>query len=264
MAAARNLFNQGTGMTKNFKITVITVTFNSAATLEETIKSVLSQEYDGEVEYMIIDGGSTDGTVEIIRKYQDKLSYWVSEADYGLYHAMNKGLERATGEIIGIINSDDWYYPGALSKVASAMKDKDLKTHIFWGDIVYGDEVIKGWRPLNLRHGAFGVHPAMFCPRAVYESIGKYRLWYKILSDYDFMYRAIHVHGIKAVYLPEKIAYFRLGGLASRHIFRAYTEEMLAKVENGETVVWALGEYLLKLLRYYLLRLFRHSPRTRQ
>jgi len=251
-------------MTGKLKITVITVTFNSVATLEETIKSVISQEYDGPVEYLIIDGGSTDGTVDLIKKYQDKLAYWVSEPDYGLYHAMNKGIEKATGDIIGIINSDDWYYSGAFAKVAAAMTGKDWSNHIFWGDIGYGEGTVKGWRPGNLRCGAFAPHPSMFCPRAVYDRIGKYRLWYKILADYDFMYRAIHRYKIQPVYLPEKIAFFRTGGVASRQIFRSYTEEMLVKVENGETVFRALGTYLLKLVRYYLLHLCHRQPQTRQ
>ena len=246
------------------KITIITVTLNSAATLEKTIESVISQEYDGEIEYIIIDGGSTDGTLEIIQKYQNRLAYWISEPDYGLYHAMNKGLEKATGEIIGIINSDDWYYPGAFAKAAAALQGKNLTEYIFWGDISYGKETIKGWRPQNLRHGAFAPHPSMFCPKAVYDRIGKYRLWYKILADYDFMYRAVHRYGIKPVYLPEKIAYFRAGGLASQHIFRSYTEEMLVKVENGENVAYALGEYLLKLGRYCLWTLLGRQLKTRQ
>jgi len=248
----------------NHKITVITVTLNSAATLEQTIQSVISQEYDGQVEYIIVDGGSTDGTIDIIRKYQDKIAWWVSEPDYGLYHAMNKGLERASGEIIGIINSDDWYYPGAFARVAAAFQGQDLASSIFWGDIGYGDQTIKGWRPQNLRHGAFAPHPSMFCPKAVYDRIGKYRLWYKILADYDFMYRAIHRYGIKPLYLPERIAHFRTGGLASQQIFRSYTEEMLVKIDNGERLSFAFCEYLLKLARYYLLKIFRRQPKTRQ
>lgn len=228
---------------------MITVVFNGAPTLEETIKSVISQEYDGEIEYIIIDGGSTDGSTDIIRQYQDRLAGWVSEPDYGLYHAMNKGLERATGDIIGIINADDWYYPGAFKKVAEAMRDKDLTRHICWGDIMHGEERVLGWRAWNVRRGAFAPHPSMFCPKAVYERVGKYRLWYKILADYDFMYRAIHVHDIKPVYVSEPLAHFRPGGLASQHIFRALTEELIVKVEYGGERFRSLVEYLLKLIK---------------
>lgn len=235
----------------NFKITVITVVYNGVATLEETIISVISQQYDGELEYIIIDGGSTDGSVDIIRQYQDQLAYWVSEPDYGLYHAMNKGLEKATGDIIGIINADDWYYPGTFQKVADAMRDQDLSSHICWGDIMHGEERVLGWRDWNVRRGAFAPHPSMFCPKAVYDRIGKYRLWYKILADYDFMYRAIHVHGNKPIYIPEPLAHFRPGGLASRHIFRALTEELLVKVEYGGGLGRALIEYFLKLVKNF-------------
>lgn len=230
------------------KISIITVSFNSVATIEETILSVITQSYPN-IEYIIIDGGSTDETVDIIKKYEEKITYWVTEQDYGLYHAMNKGIEKATGDIVGIINSDDYYLKGVFEKVVKAFEGKSMDDHILWGDVLYKDKLVKGWREENLKIGAFAPHPSMFCPKQVYKKIGTYRLWYKILADYDFMYRAAHCHGIQPIYLPETLACFRDGGVASQNIFRALTEEMLVKVEYGEKIYKALGIYLLKLLK---------------
>lgn len=232
----------------DLQLSIITVCFNAVSTIEETIRSVISQS-GASVEYIIIDGGSTDGTLEIIKKYENQIAYWVSEKDYGLYHAMNKGIERARGDIIGMINADDYYLEGVFEKVLHAFNEKSLEDHIFWGDILYCGRVVKGWRNENLRRGAFAPHPSMFCPKVVYEKIGVYKLWYKILADYDFMYRAIHKHNIQPLYLPEPIAFFRDGGVASQSIFRALTEEMLVKIEYGEKKSIAFGTYLLKLLK---------------
>lgn len=231
-------------------ISVITVVYNGEKYLEETIQSVINQTYDN-VEYIIIDGGSTDGTLDIIRKYEDAIDYWISEKDHGLYHAMNKGVHLATGEIIGMINADDYYMTDALESIKNVYLAQNDRNFIVWGDIVKKDGVIKGWRPKKLRTGLFAPHPSMFCTQAVYKRIGLYRLWYKIAADYDFMYRAIHLHKINPVYLPKILVYFRDGGLSSQYIFRALSEEMLAKIENGEKVYKALSLYLLKLVKNY-------------
>jgi len=233
-----------------YKISIITVCFNAAETIEETIKSVIEQRYDN-WEYIIIDAGSYDGTLEIIEKYRDKLAYFVSEKDYGLYHAMNKGLEKVTGDIVGIINADDYYYDDVFIQVANAFEEKDVDNYILWGDIVYRNSRVKGWRENNLRTGAFAPHPSMFCPKNVYNRIGGYKLWYKILADYDFMYRAIHKYKLKSIYLPETIAFFRDGGVASQNIFRSLAEEMIIKVEYGERKGFAFIQFILKLIKNY-------------
>ncbi|EDZ62421.1 glycosyl transferase, family 2 [Sulfurimonas gotlandica GD1] len=238
------------------KISIITVCFNAADTIEETINSVVNQPYDNK-EYIIIDGGSTDGTLDIIKKYEDRIAYWASEPDYGLYHAMNKGIEKATGDIIGMINADDYYFDDIFVDVVKAFDGKSLEEHIFFGDMFHDGDIVKGWRQENVKIGAFGAHPSMFCPKKVYDKIGKYRLWYKILADYDFMYRAYHVYNIKPIYLPKKTAFFRVGGLASNNIFRSFTEEMLIKIENGEKIAKAFPIYLLKLLKFYIKSLWK-------
>jgi glycosyltransferase involved in cell wall biosynthesis len=234
-----------------YKISIITVCLNADKTIEETINSVINQSYNN-VEFIIIDGGSTDSTLEIINKYEDKIDYWVSEPDYGLYHAMNKGIEKATGDIVGLINADDHYFDGVFDYVIKAFEGKSLDKYIFYGDMVHNGKVVTGWREKQLRIGAFSNHPTMFCPKNIYNKIGVYKLWYKILADYDFMYRAYHLFKIKPIYCAEPISYFRVGGLASNNIFRSLTEEMLIKIENEEKIYLSFSIYLLKLIKFSL------------
>ena len=230
------------------KISIITVCYNSLPYLEQAIESVLSQDYDN-FEYIIIDGGSTDGTLDIIRKYEDKLAYWVSEPDKGLYDAMNKGIQKATGDIVGMINSDDYYMPGAFKIVAKAFEGKKIEDNIFWGDILFGDQIVKGWREWNLKRGAFAPHPSMFCPKKIYDKIGTYSMDFKILADYDFMYRAINSYHINHIYLPETIAFFRPGGLASQNILPSLREELAVKLRYGQSWLIAFPVFLLKIIK---------------
>ena len=241
---------------KNLKISIVTICFNAAQTIEETINSVINQSYKN-IEYIIIDGGSTDGTIDIIKKYEDKIIYWVSEPDYGLYHAMNKGIEKATGDIVGLINADDYYFEDAFLNVIKAYEKKSLDEYVFFGDMMHGNTLVKGWRPKALKIGAFGAHPSMFVPKKIYDRIGFYKLQYKILSDYDFMYRAFLVYKIKPIYLSVKTAFFRPGGLASQNIFRSYTEEMMIKVDNGEKIYKAFFIYILKLVKFNIYNLWK-------
>ena len=235
-------------MKKSLKISIITVCYNSVEYFEEAIESVLSQDYDN-FEFIIIDGGSTDGTLDIIRKYEDRLVYWVSEPDNGLYDAMNKGIAKASGDVVGMINSDDYYLPGAFKKVAAAFENKSLDDNIFWGDIMYGDKRVSGWRDWNVTRGAFAPHPSMFCPKKIYDRIGTYSMDYKILADYDFMYRAVNYHHIKHIYLPETIAFFRLGGLASQNILPSLKEELSVKLRYGQPRAIAYPVFLLKIIK---------------
>lgn len=235
-------------MNESLKISIITVCYNSVEYLEDAVESVLSQDYDN-FEYIIIDGGSTDGTLDIIRKYESRLAYWISAPDRGIYDAMNKGIAQASGDIIGMINSDDYYLPGAFRKVANAFADKSLDDNIFWGDIMHGDERVLGWREWNVKRGAFAPHPSMFCPKKVYERIGAYSLDYKILADYDFMYRAINYHHIEHIYLPEPIAFFRPGGLASQNILPSLKEELEVKLRYGQPWLIACTVFLLKIIK---------------
>ena len=233
----------------SLKISIITVCYNSAEFFEEAIESVLSQDYDN-FEYIIIDGGSTDGTLDIIRKYEDRLAYWSSEPDNGLYDAMNKGIVKASGDIVGMINADDYYFPDTFKKVVAAFEGKSLDENIFWGDVQYEHlGRIKGFRPENVKTGAFAPHPSMFCPRCIYEHIGTYDDSFHLLGDYDFMYRAVNKFGITPLYVPELIAFFREGGLADKNILPCLRDELKVKLRYGQSRLIACTVFWLKIIK---------------
>ncbi|MBQ9500616.1 MAG: glycosyltransferase [Lentisphaeria bacterium] len=230
------------------KISVVTVVRNDASHIEETMKSVLEQDYP-DVEYIVIDGNSSDGTAEIVRSYADRLAFFVSEPDKGIYDAMNKGIRRSTGEVVGMINSGDRYFPGALSKVAAAFGPEPGR-RIFWGDVEYEHlGRVRGFRENRRYIGAFAPHPSMFVPRSVYDEIGLYDDTFRLLGDYDFMYRAVNVCGVGVLYLPELIAFYREGGLSDRLIARCLADELRVKIRYGRNPAAAFSVYLLKLVK---------------
>ncbi|MCU0285245.1 MAG: glycosyltransferase [Acidobacteria bacterium] len=192
-------------------ISIVTVVFNGAKYLEQAIQSVVSQDYQN-IEYIVIDGGSTDGSVDIIRKYSDKIAYWVSEPDQGIFHAMNKGIKKATGDYIGILNADDWYEPGIIQKVAEMSEAKDeFERSVFYCDYYRYDEElneigkVKRCSTLEYWKGMSVLHQSMFIGRGVYEQLGDYDLKYRLAADYDFLLRMadagvefekIDIHGV--------------------------------------------------------------------
>ena len=231
------------------KISVVTVVRNNVSGIDETIRSVLEQDWD-DVEYIVIDGASNDGTVDRVAAYGAKIGCFVSEPDHGIYEAMNKGIARATGEVIGILNSGDRYYPGALRRVAEAFQTADMERTILWGDVEYEHQGrVRGFRPENRWRGAFAPHPSMFVPRAVYRRIGVYDETLRLLGDYDFMYRAVNVEKITPLYLPEVLAFYREGGLSDRHRFRCLRDELQVKLRYGQPL-WKAGTvFLLKIVK---------------
>lgn len=176
------------------KISIITVCYNSGTTIRDTIESVLAQNYLG-IEYIIVDGGSTDATMSIVRKYDSRIDTIVSEQDKGIYDAMNKGIHLATGDVIGILNSDDFYEnSGVISEVINQFMSKPDSSLVF-GDVVfvessntekivryYDSKKIKAWK---LRFGWMPPHTASFIKRSAYEQVGNYSLDYKIAADYE-------------------------------------------------------------------------------
>lgn len=210
------------------KVSIITVCYNSAKTIEHTIKSVAGQDY-GNIEYIIIDGGSTDGTLNILDRYKDKIDVLVSEPDEGIYDAMNKGIARATGDVIGFINSDDWYADRAIVAIVEAFKKTDA-------DIVYGKYVVVEngvYREVengNLSdiclHMVFG-HPATFV-RADCMKKHVFDVSYRIAADYAF-FLAMYFQNKSFHQIDTIIAYFRVGG-ASAHSFKTYIESKRASL----------------------------------
>lgn len=206
------------------KISIITATYNSAATIASTINSVLAQTYK-DIEYIVVDGASKDNTVDIVRSYEDRFQgklKLVSEPDRGIYDAMNKGVRMATGDVVGILNSDDFYTsPTILEAVANNIDGVDA----VFGDIhfVADDDLntcvryysSKIFRPWILRFGIMPAHPSFYCRREVYEQNGGYSLDYKIASDFDMMVRLFHKARISYRYLPLDFVTMRLGGIST-------------------------------------------------
>lgn len=213
-------------------VTIITVVLNGEKYLEETIQSVLKQSYNN-VEYIVIDGGSSDGTVDIIKKYDDKIDYWVSEKDKGIYHAMNKGVSVATGEILGIINSDDWLEPDSIEKVAdvsSTIQEDEFVVHgkialYDANDNFLTDHSPKKFPGYHLFSTPFK-HPAMFVSMKLYQQIGLYDKNCGLAADYDLMLRMI-ANGSKSVFIDKVLTNVRLVGISTGGSSEATNKELL-------------------------------------
>ena len=205
------------------KITVITTVFNAVATIEDTIQSVVKQNHP-DIEHIVIDGESTDGTLGIVNKYRACIAKVVSEPDTGIYDGMNKGLRLATGDIIGFLNADDVYaHGGVLERVAEVMSTPEVDA--CYADLVYVDSndprrIIRYWKSQSYEDGLFQkgwmpAHPTFFVRRRVYERHGGFDLSYPRQSDFELTMRFLHVHRIKTVYVPEIFVRMRTGGLSN-------------------------------------------------
>lgn len=206
------------------KISIITVCYNSESTIRDTIESVISQSYPN-IEYIVIDGGSQDSTLNIINEYENKIYKLISEADHGIYDAMNKGISVSTGDIVGILNSDDYFYSdSSVADIATAF-ELNKKVDLVYGDVVFVNPVntnkivrlysSKNFKPYKLRFGWMPPHPASFITRSSYEKIGIYSLKYKISSDYEFFVRMLLVHKLTYVRINKIIVNMRAGGVST-------------------------------------------------
>lgn len=210
------------------KVSIITATYNGARTLGDAMKSVLEQTYQ-DIEYIVVDGASTDDTVDVIRQYEpqfkDRLK-WISEKDDGIYDAMNKGIRLATGDLVGILNSDDYFTSSdVIARMVSAFDESSMDA--VYGDIHFihdgePDKCVryyssKPFRPFWLRFGFMPAHPSFYCRREVYEKAGLYKTDYAIGSDYEMMVRLFMKHKIKAKYLPIDFVTMRTGGASTRN-----------------------------------------------
>jgi glycosyltransferase len=208
------------------KISIITVTYNSSKTVEQTIQSVIEQTYPN-IEYIIIDGQSSDSTLTIIDRYRNQISKIVSEKDKGIYDALNKGIDLATGDVVGILHSDDFYIDHhVIENVVSTFLK--YQSDAVYADLYYvGEEdtnkIVRKWRSGNYRHGMFvngwmPPHPTFFVKKSVYARLGKFNLDFKSAADYELMLRFIHKNKIKLAYLPEFIVKMRVGGKSNESI----------------------------------------------
>lgn len=229
------------------KVSIITVVYNGVKTIEDCIKSVAGQTYSN-IEHIIIDGGSTDGTLDIITKYKDKIAYIICEPDNGIYDAMNKGLRLATGDIIGILNSDDMYADNSvLACVASVFANSSVD--ICYGDLVYVDKVdlnkvVRYWRSCDYKDGLFKkgwvpAHPTFFVRRTVHEKYGNFDLNYSLAADFELMMRFLDKYKAKSVYTPKVLVKMRVGGATNKKIYniiKQNKEIYRALRKNGVTI----------------------------
>lgn len=230
------------------KISIITATYNSSSTVSDTLESISSQSHP-HIEHLIIDGLSKDDTLTIVQKYPH-ISQCISEKDKGIYDAMNKGISLAKGEIVGILNSDDFYAnEQVLEKVAKTFADTGCDA--VYGDLQYVDaadtgKIVRLWKSGNYQPGDFKwgwmpPHPSFFVRKELYEKYGNFNLHMKTAADYELMLRFIHKHGATLAYIPEVLVKMRTGGasnssMASR--LRANQEDKQAWEINGLQPFW--------------------------
>lgn len=249
-------------------ISIITATFNSAKTLKDTIQSVLRQT-NKDFEYLIIDGGSTDETIDIVKSYESEFSgrlKWVSEKDQGIYDAMNKGIKMALGDVVGILNSDDYFTSDdILQTVDNAFKSHEI-------DAIYGDiHFIRDgnpqkcvryyssriFRPFWLRFGFMPAHPSFYCKREVFEKAGLYSLDYKIGADYEMMVRLFKKYRIMSQYINKDFVTMRTGGASNNNVRSRITlinEDVKACKENGvyTNSLFVMLKFMYKIFEFRL------------
>lgn len=249
-------------------ISIITATFNSAKTLKDTIQSVLRQT-NKDFEYLIIDGGSTDETIDIVKSYESEFSgrlKWVSEKDQGIYDAMNKGIKMASGDVVGILNSDDYFTSDdILQTVDNAFKSHEI-------DATYGDiHFIRDgnpqkcvryyssrmFRPFWLRFGFMPAHPSFYCKREVFEKAGLYSLDYKIGADYEMMVRLFKKYRIMSQYINKDFVTMRTGGASNNNVRSRITlinEDVKACKENGvyTNSLFVMLKFMYKIFEFRL------------
>lgn len=211
------------------KISIITACYNSEKYIEDTMKSVLSQKYE-DIEYIIVDGDSKDKTVEIIKKYEPLFNgrmKWISEKDKGIYDAMNKGLKMATGDYIGLINSDDYI---ANDEIILNISNEILTTdsEVIYGNLEFidptkGNRVIRKWEDEEfneklIKKGWYPAHPTLYVKKEIYEKIGLFSLDYKIAADYELMLRIFEIYRPRVSFINETFIKMRVGGVSTQGI----------------------------------------------
>lgn len=248
------------------KVSIITVCFNSEKTIQSTIESVISQKKNySDIEYIIIDGGSTDSTKSIIDSYEDSIDYVASEKDDGIYDAMNKGLSVATGDVIGFLNSDDHYSQDDVIKVVIEVFLK-RGTDCVFGDLKYVSQnkttrVKRDWISSSYKVGSFlkgwhPPHPTFFVKKYIYEQYGAFDLRYKIAADFELMYRFLEMHKIRSVYIPKYLVMMRDGGASNksfRNIIKANLECYNSIKRNGgkPTILFPIIKPLRKIIQIF-------------
>jgi glycosyltransferase involved in cell wall biosynthesis len=227
------------------KASVVTVSYNSSGTISDTIKSVLSQAYPN-IEFIIVDGSSTDGTFDIIKSFGSKVSKFISEPDKGIYDAINKGIRLASGDIVGILNSDDFFYNNDVIQTVAKTFQEDSKIEAIFGDIVFVDRArtskimryysSEKFSPEKFKFGFMPAHPSFYAKRELFERFGYYKTDYKIAADFELLVRFLYINHIRYKYLPMPFVSMRRGGISNRSVLSNITlnrEILRACKENG-------------------------------
>jgi glycosyltransferase involved in cell wall biosynthesis len=248
------------------KITIITACFNSKEFIRTAMDSVLAQTWM-DLDYVVVDGGSTDGTVKIIQEYEPKFNgrmHWISSPDKGFYDALNKGIQMSQGEVIGILNADDFYaHSSVIEHVATVFTGNSLSLDAVYADVRFVSPQnlnqtaryysAKPWRPWMLRWGYMPPHPTFFCRKISFERLGNYKLDYQIAADFELIIRLLWKGSLKAQYLPEPIIVMRLGGLSTNGIKSTITLNREIVRANRENKIYT---NLLMLCPKYIFKVF--------
>lgn len=245
------------------KISIITVCFNSQDYIQTTIDSVLSQDYP-DIEYIIVDGNSTDRTLEIINSYGSRISKWISEPDSGIYDAMNKGIRMSTGDIVGIVNSDDFFHrKNSISMIAKTFKENPVQS--VFADIIFvkRDEPekqvryfsSKRFRPWKMRFGFIPAHPTFFTYKESFEKYGYYQTDFEIAADFELLLRFLFKYKLSYKYIPMDLMKMRTGGVSTRAFNSTITinrENFKAFRMNGfyTNYLFLFSRYFIKVFHY--------------
>jgi len=243
------------------KISIITPILNNKETFEDCIMSLNGQTYKN-IEYIVVDGGSTNGTIEIINKYKNKITKFISEPDKGIFDGMNKGIKLATGGIIGILNSDDFYASDkVIEKVVKTIEEKNVDC--CWGDLVYidkknPDRIVRYWKSSEYKEGKFEIgwhppHPTFFARKWVYEKYGLFNLDFPFSADYELMLRFLERYKIRSFYIPEILVKMRTKGQSSKNILNI----IKGNIESYRA--WKINGLKTNLLIFFLKPIFKIS-----
>ncbi|MCX7174817.1 MAG: glycosyltransferase family 2 protein [Proteobacteria bacterium] len=247
------------------KISIVTACYNSASTIEDTLASVAEQTHP-EIEHIIVDGCSTDRTMEIVNRHRDRLAKVVSAPDSGIYDAMNKGIALASGDVIGFLNSDDVFASAVeLEFVAKAFEDPAIEA--CYADLVYvakhdPGKVVRYWKSNAYRYGQFRTgwmpaHPTFYVRRAIYVRFGGFDLQFRLQADFELAMRLLEVHRIRSIYIPRVLVKMRVGGATNNslaNILKGNLEAYRACLKNGLPVTpfFMLGKILSRIPQFFV------------
>lgn len=241
------------------KVSIITVTYNSKSVLSNCLDSVANQSYEN-IEHIVIDGASTDGTLSLLNSKRNNLAIVVSEPDNGIYHAMNKGIALANGDIIGILNSDDFYTNNQVISNVKKIFTEDPSIDACYADLIYVDQfntskTIRYFKSCKFVQGLFSKgwsppHPTFFVRRSVYEKFGLFNLNYCIASDIDLMIRFLEINKIKTKYIPQTWVKMRLGGTTNKNLKNIWiqNQEILKSLRTQGLNVSAVSFFFNKII----------------